>query len=102
MPEIVIDIKNTLIILTAVVHLVLGLLVLRQDRREKPNVLFSLLELSLLSWAISMVFYRSAETVEASLWWVCVLYASAIFIPWVFIYFRSEERRVGKEGRSRW
>ncbi|OGZ44725.1 MAG: hypothetical protein A2756_04690 [Candidatus Ryanbacteria bacterium RIFCSPHIGHO2_01_FULL_48_27] len=87
MPEIVIDIKNTLIILTAVVHLVLGLLVLRQDRREKPNVLFSLLELSLLSWAISMVFYRSAETVEASLWWVCVLYASAIFIPWVFIYF---------------
>src|SRR3989344_107992 len=96
-PELVLDIKNLIIISVTILHAALGIVISLRGPNKKQNITFALLELSLITWSVSMVFYRSSTGLEA-IFWVKMLYLWALFIPYTFIYFlfTFPENRLGE------
>ena len=85
-PFLLLDLKNLAIIFVTALHAALGIVIPLRGPVRRQNITFGLLELSLIAWSVSMVFYRSSSGREAILW-AELLYASAMFIPYTFIYF---------------
>ncbi|MDP3785386.1 MAG: histidine kinase N-terminal 7TM domain-containing protein, partial [bacterium] len=85
-PALSLDIPNLIIIIVAILHAALGLAILLQGASRRENLIFAILELNLVAWSISMVFYRSSPGPEI-VFWVKALYLSALLIPYSFIYF---------------
>lgn len=83
---ILLDVKNILIMAVTVLHAALGVVIPLRGPNRKQNFIFALLELSLIAWSVSMIFYRSSSGSEA-VFWTQMLYITALFIPYTFIYF---------------
>lgn len=92
---ILLDTINTLLIGAAFLNLLLGSIIYFNGPRKKANVIYSMVCASVLAWVFGMILFRSAPP-ETSLLWATVLYATATFIPSIFLYFTyvfpSEER----------
>ncbi len=81
------DLINTSIAISAGINLMMGILVLFKGKRKIINQIFSLFALSVVTWSISMMLYRSAATVGDSIFWCKTLYVSPIFIVSFLICF---------------
>ncbi len=82
-----IDIKNLILILLVPFYFSLGLIIYIKNRKNISNKLFFITLLSVVFWTVSMIFYRGAFDVSSTLIWSRLLYASASFIPLIFLYF---------------
>lgn len=77
---------NILLLITALLNLLLGAVIFINGYKRKINVVYSLNILAIISWALSMFFYRSAP-IETSLFWCTILYITPTFIASSFLYF---------------
>jgi len=100
-PALLLDFKNLAIIFVAILHAALGIVIPLRGPVRRQNITYGLLEVSLVLWSVSMIFYRSS-TGEEIFFWVKILYASALFIPYTFIYFlyTFPEEKIGR--MSKW
>src|SRR3989338_8516795 len=100
-PALLLDFKNLAIIFVAILHAALGIVIPLRGPVRRQNIAYGLLEVSLVLWSVSMIFYRSS-TGEEIFFWVKILYASALFIPYTFIYFlyTFPEEKIGR--MSKW
>ncbi len=77
---------NITLIVIACVNFLLAVAIFLNDRKQKINIVYSLITLSIIGWVVAMIFYRSAPQ-ETSLFWGKVLYVSATLIASTFLYF---------------
>lgn len=81
------DLKNTIILIAAGVNLSLGVLIFLKGRQKIVNKIYAFLAFTVFFWAVGMVLYRLAPTVQESIFWCKVLYAAPVFIVGSFLYF---------------
>ena len=77
---------NIILIVIASTNLFLAVAVFLNGRRQKINIVYSLITLSIIAWVVSMIMYRSAPQ-ETALFWGQMLYVSATLIASTFLYF---------------
>lgn len=80
------DIKNILLIITALINFILGLLIYFKGRHLRINIFYSLNVIAIIGWVLAMIAYRSVSA-ESSLFWCIILYISPTFIASSFLYF---------------
>jgi len=83
----VFDIQNILILIAIIANTIIGIFVLFRNQKNKVNVTFFLIPLSMVLWSISMIVYRSVTTVESSILWAKILYFFPSAIPLVYVLF---------------
>ncbi len=81
------DLKNTIILISAAINLFLGFFIYLKGKRKLVNGIYSLIAFSVAYWALGMILYRAAATVEYSILWGQVLYTAPIFIVGSFLFF---------------
>ena len=81
------DTQNILVLLVGFIGMVYGLIVYSGNKKNKTNIWFFLLVLSVAFWSISMFFFRSSVDVPNSIFWARILYLSATIIPACFLGF---------------
>lgn len=81
------DIINILIALSTVANLLYGFLVYKRTQGSTSNSLFFLLAIAVSAWGISMIVFRSADSVLPALVAARWLYAAAAAIPTFFLLF---------------
>lgn len=84
-----INIVNVLAATIAVINTLYGLIVFSRNRENTTNQSFFFLTLVVSTWGLSILFLRSAETVEVATWAARALYATAALIPFASVYFAS-------------
>ncbi|MFH1456619.1 MAG: ATP-binding protein [Patescibacteria group bacterium] len=80
------DIKNTLLILTAILNFVLGIFIYLNGREKKINRVYSWNIAAIISWVLAMFFFRSASQTSA-FFWCTILYSTPTIIASSFLYF---------------
>jgi signal transduction histidine kinase len=70
-----------------VANLFLGFFVLSEGRGKLKNRFFGGIALSVSLWSAGMMLFRSASTVEDSIFWGKILYLAPIFIVISFLFF---------------
>jgi signal transduction histidine kinase len=80
--------------------IVLGFLILFSDRRNRVNQLFSLFALAVAVWGYAYFSWQIAANPASAMFWVRVLMAGAIFIP--FFYFHFIVRFLDQYRQLRW
>ncbi len=83
--HLLLDHINIGLIVVACVNFLLGLAIILNGK-QKINLSYSIITLTIIAWTISMILYRSAPG-ELSLVYGTVLYVSASFIASTFLYF---------------
>lgn len=81
------DFQNLLILFSVVANLFLGFFVLSEGRGKLKNRFFGGIALSVSLWSAGMMLFRSASTVEDSIFWGKILYLAPIFIVISFLFF---------------
>lgn len=81
------DLKNIIIIISAIINLFLGFFILQKGRNKIVNKLYALIAFSVCFWGLGMVLYRSSLTVNISILWCRILYLAPIFIVGSFLLF---------------
>lgn len=87
MPAITFDAKNYILLVVGAVNLIYGLIVYLRNRKSRINFWFFGVVLAVTFWIFSMIFYRGSQGAEIVVLWARVLYFSATFIPFFFLYF---------------
>ncbi|MFI5260685.1 MAG: ATP-binding protein [Candidatus Paceibacteria bacterium] len=87
-------------LVNVVTSIVLGILVLSSSSRSRVNQLFFLFALALAVWGSSYFFWQIASDPITAMFWVHMLMAGAIFIP--FFDFHFVVRFLGLQQRFRW
>lgn len=80
--------------------IVLGLLIFFADRRNRVNQIFSLFAFTVALWGYSYFSWQIASDSNTALFWVQMLMAGAIFIP--FFYFHFIVRFLNLQQKLRW
>lgn len=91
------DLKNTIILISAAINLFLGFFILLKGSKKIVNKLYSLIAFSVSLWGVGMVLYRASATIGESIVWCRILYLAPIFIVCSFLLFSY----VFPEGRER-
>jgi len=81
------DTKGLFLIVAIAINVFLGSIIFFKNRHNKENKWFIFFVLSLIAWTVSMLFYRTADTYKQTIFWVIMLYESAIFVPFTMLYF---------------
>lgn len=81
------DFKSLVILISAGINLFLGILVYSKGKVKLVNKIYSLIAFSVFYWSMGMILYRTALTVEDSIFWCKILYTAPIFIVGSFLYF---------------
>jgi signal transduction histidine kinase len=81
------DFKNLFLTTFFVVYIVFGFVILRRNYKDKINLLFFFVLLTVSFWTLSMIFYRGFKDVSLSVTFARILYFSATLIPITFTYF---------------
>lgn len=81
------DAINIIILLTALVNTIYGLVVYSRNRHDATNISFFILTLSVSFWDITMFAYRAAEDPFIALICSRILYVAASTIPIAFLFF---------------
>lgn len=84
--SILFDKINILLLVTALLNLFLGFIIFFNGRNKKINIVYTLNIVTIISWVLGMVLYRSAP-LETSLFWCTVLYIAPTLIASSFLYF---------------
>ncbi len=84
--QFLLDTKNIILILTALLNLILGFFIYFNGRKKKINKIYSWNIVAIVSWVLAMLFFRSA-TETTSLFWCTILYVAPTFIASSFLYF---------------
>jgi signal transduction histidine kinase len=77
---------NISLVITALLNFSLGVLIFISGKNKKINIVYSLNIVAIISWIITMFFYRSAPK-ETSLLWCTILYITPTLIASSFLYF---------------
>jgi signal transduction histidine kinase len=80
------DIKNIILIVIFLANTFLAYFSYFKSRKTKTNVVWTFVVLAIISWTLSMIFYRSSDA-GTSLLWCRLLYISAALIPLPLLYF---------------
>ena len=80
--------------------LVLGFLIIFENPRNRINQLFVLFAISVVVWSYSYFCWQIAVDPTTALFWVHMLMAGAIFIP--FFYFHFIVRFIDRQRSLRW
>ncbi|MFA6493538.1 MAG: HAMP domain-containing sensor histidine kinase [Candidatus Paceibacterota bacterium] len=81
--------ENILLLSAGTINLAFAVLLFFTDQRNKKNILFSLIAVSISMWAFSMAgFYLSSNATLVNILSVC-LYVSAACFPFFFYFFVS-------------
>ena len=83
---VIFDVINIVLVLVACINFFLGVLVFLNGKQKKINVVYSLNALAVVSWVVSMIFFRLASP-ETNLFWATILYISPTFVASSFLYF---------------
>jgi len=83
------DIKNTLILIIAVINITYGAIIYLKDKKNATSVWFFFLAISVGLWGVSMFLFRSVQEEYLAGIFARILYFSAAIIPIVFIYFSA-------------
>ncbi len=67
--------------------IVLGFLILFADRRNRANQMFSLFALAVAVWGYAYFLWQIAGDPASAMFWVRMLMAGAIFIPFFYFHF---------------
>ncbi|RLC37965.1 hypothetical protein DRH27_03415 [Candidatus Falkowbacteria bacterium] len=81
------DLKNYIILISALINLFLGITVYLKGRDKTINKVYFVLAASVFYWGVSMVLYRAVATIEMSVLFCRILYTAPIFIVGSFLYF---------------
>lgn len=87
-------------LVNVVTSIVLGVLVLFQNPRHRANQLFFLFTLAVATWGYAYFSWQIASDPNTALFWVHVLMAGAILIP--FLYFHFVARFLNLQRELRW
>jgi len=87
-------------LVNVVTSIVLGVLVLLENPRNRVNQLFFLFTLAVATWGYAYFSWQIANDPSTALFWVHVLMAGAIFIP--FLYFHFVARFLNLQHALRW
>jgi signal transduction histidine kinase len=87
-------------LVNVITSIVLGFLILFASPRNRVNQLFFLFALALAMWGYSYFFWQIASDPVSALFWVHMLMAGAIFIP--FFDFHFVVRFLNLQQRFRW
>lgn len=87
-------------LVNVVTSIVLGVLVLFQNPRHRANQLFFLFTLAVATWGYAYFSWQIASDPNMALFWVHVLMAGAILIP--FLYFHFVVRFLNLQQELRW
>lgn len=79
------DVQNILIAITTTINAIFGAVVYFR-KRTGTETAYGLLTTSVILWSFAMFFFRTTDGITA-LFWVKLLYASAVFIAVFFLYF---------------
>ncbi len=73
--------------LNFITSIVIGLLVLLKDRKNKINFSFFLFSFSIAFWSLGYCFWQLSNTPEAALFWTHFLMLGAGYIPVTYLHF---------------
>jgi signal transduction histidine kinase len=92
---------NFLLITTAALNLLLGGIIFFNGPTKKINITYSAVCVSVMTWVLAMIFYRSAPA-SSSVIWCTALYVAASLIPSIFLCFTyifpAEEKKALVKG----
>jgi signal transduction histidine kinase len=74
-------------VINAVTSLILGLVVLLRNPKDRVSIHFSLFALAVAGWSIPYFFWQIADSAASALFYSRLLMSFAIFIPFVFFGF---------------
>jgi len=80
------DAINVLLIITALLNFLLGVLIFISGKNKKINIVYSLNIVAIISWIMAMFFYRSSPP-EFNMLWCTILYVTPTLIASSFLYF---------------
>lgn len=84
--DILLDKINIVLLITALLNLFLGFIIFFNGRNKKINIIYSLNIVTIISWVVGMILFRSAPQ-ETSLFWCTILYIAPTLIASSFLYF---------------
>ena len=87
-------------LVNVITSVVLGFLILFANPRSRVNQIFSLFAVAVATWGYAYFLWQIATDPEKALFWVHILMAGAIFIP--FFYFHFVTRFLDQQERLRW
>ncbi len=80
------DYQNLAVLMAGIASTFLALLIFFNGRKKAVNISYSIVILTVVTWAFSIVIYRLVGQ-ASSLLWCKILYLSASLIPTSFLYF---------------
>ncbi|MFA6027963.1 MAG: ATP-binding protein [Patescibacteria group bacterium] len=80
------DAINIILVIVVCFNIFLAYLLLARSRKI-TNIAYFFVVIGVIFWVLSMILYRAATTVEASVFWCRVLYIAATFTASPFVYF---------------
>lgn len=80
------DIPNILLVVTAVMNAILGVLIYAKHRNLHANQIYTLNIACIVWWTVSMLIYRNIDQ-SALTFWTQMLYATPTVIASTFLYF---------------
>ncbi|MBI3805287.1 MAG: hypothetical protein HY282_16170 [Nitrospirae bacterium] len=81
------DIQNSLSFLAGITNLALGFVVWSRGHKNMINAFYTLVALSVASWCLAVIPFRSAVDPHISLFWCKILYLSPVAIVTSFLFF---------------
>ncbi len=84
--DFVLDKINILLILTTLFNVALAFIILYKGAKEEVNIAYALNIVTITSWILAMIFFRSAPQ-STALFWCKVLYTTPTFIASSFLAF---------------
>lgn len=86
-PILMSDLQTVMLAATAVINLGLSLFIFTRNRTAPANISFALFALCLALWAVAIIGFREASSIELAKWLLAVSYVSAALIGACFYYF---------------
>lgn len=81
------DLKNLLLIITAILNLLIGWLIFRRNKTASLNIFFALTMLGTSLWSIGLAFSREYAGTASSLYWSRSTYFSSLLVVFFLLYF---------------
>ncbi len=66
---------------------VLAVVTFIKNRKEESARVFFVMDLFIIAWSVSMLFFQSADSGQAVAYWAHILYTTASLIPILYVYF---------------
>lgn len=80
---------SIILIATGIINLALAWIIFGRGRRQRANLFYSLLTLSIAGWAFSMYLFRISDSLPYIMLWGRVVYVFAGAVPFFFLLFAT-------------